>query len=194
MVWRLNKFVKREKERHKLAPEQGPKICNTMDLYRLQADELVWELEVRGCKVGQNVEENRRLLRRVLTMRLSRSAEDFDPSEKLGICRTKLNKLLPDIKDFAEDNADNELKRIRSQLLHVKNRIGLLPPSDNAEGHQVHLLRVVEVALVAVIDAHKIATDTQDTERNNDESGMTSSDPVPSLIDLREPQIEKYAA
>ncbi|KAK9887678.1 hypothetical protein WA026_023845 [Henosepilachna vigintioctopunctata] len=166
-----------------------------MDLYRLRADEFFWELEVRSCEVGQNVEENRRLLRGVLMMRIPRSAEDFDPSEEPGNCKAKLNELLSDIKDFAEDYADNELKKIRSRLLHVKNRIGLLPPSDTAEeGHQVHLLRVMEDALVAVIDAHKIATDIQDTERINDGSGMTSSDPTPSLIDLREPQIEKYAA
>ncbi|KAK9882523.1 hypothetical protein WA026_021870 [Henosepilachna vigintioctopunctata] len=132
------------------------KICDEMDLYRLRADELVWALEVRGCEVSHNVEENRRLLRRVMTTGITRSAGDFDPSEELGIC-------------FAEDKTDNELKRIRSRLLHVENLI-----KEPKEGQQVHLLIVVEDALVAVIDAHKIATDTQDTERNNDESRMTS--------------------
>lgn len=106
-----------------------------MEVNRLLADELVYELTIRGLPIRNTVQENRSTLRGAL--RLERdmgSSLDFsmhlNPQIEINVCHQKLQILGQDVESFDMSNKNNEYKRISTRLCHLQMRLRRIPTTS----------------------------------------------------------------
>lgn len=130
-----------------------------MEVNRLKSDELSWELLVRGCDVGNSVEQKRAQLRRALLEKVPIGTDvQLDPYAEFGICKAKLDELIGCIQEFDQSNRVNEYKRISSRLLHLQTRLNRID-SDRPEvqRRKDDLTFLLVTAIEALNDADHIA-------------------------------------
>lgn len=103
-----------------------------METNRLLGDEIVYELLIRGLPVQKTVQENRITLRGALRCERDGVPSFIDtthlePNLELDVCNNKLLDLKKDVQEFDMSNKINEIKRIKSRLIHIKNRLHKIP-------------------------------------------------------------------
>lgn len=131
-----------------------------MEINRLLADELKYELIIRNLPVGRTVEENRTTLRGAFrTEREGVIMDDFtstlDTAEEIDVCEEKIRHLEEDINHFNWCNKENEYKRITSRLLHITLRLRRLPNLDEFKEARTTLLARCTFAMGKVGDMYE---------------------------------------
>lgn len=133
-----------------------------MEVNRLSGDELAYELIIRGCAVGSNVAEKRVQLRQALREEVEppssipESARGLiDLPGELQVCKAKLEQLTEEIKDFNATNSENEYRRLKTKLTHVRNRVLRIEPSDQQPESKVDaIITIAEGSLEALEDVY----------------------------------------
>lgn len=96
-----------------------------MDVYRLLKDELSYELFIRGLQGEGTVAELRKRLANALgsnVLPVERIFSALSPKEELTFCGKKLNELKQQA-EIVEESDANEIKRLKTRLLHVEERL-----------------------------------------------------------------------
>lgn len=106
-----------------------------MEVNYLHSDELDFELFCRGSLIRGTVEAKRSILRGHLQCermdhRTSHPDVTIDVSQESQICQDKMSILDGMIDKFSSDIRHPDYKRIRTKLLHVKNRINHFPVNN----------------------------------------------------------------
>ncbi|KAG5884453.1 hypothetical protein JTB14_023196 [Gonioctena quinquepunctata] len=122
-----------------------------MEVNRLRADELSYELWVRGAspETGTVDQLLTRLRQRIyLEKRGSYTPSftyDLDADAEIATCITKLDKLQTSLKNFDHNNAKNERSRILSRLMHVSNRLSRIAAEGVQKREDEFIERCVEM-------------------------------------------------
>lgn len=165
-----------------------------MEINRLLAEELRYELRVRGIPTRRTVEDNRKTLRGVMRNEqegyfFENLASELDPVDELLICEMKIQHLEEDIKNFDYINRENEYRRIKSRLIHVIQRLKRLPENTQTKESCARLLGRSMQALDMVGHAYdKQPNDNNEAQSlmdfGNDEDIPLLSDPNPLLPEI----------
>lgn len=168
-----------------------------MEINRLLADELNYELMIRGYELGRNVQEKRASLRRAMEEerqgKIAILDLQLDPTSELGVCSTKLDELAGYIEEFDNANAVNEYKKIKTRLLHVNGRLGRVAVGSMTERKKQHLQFYCSKLHEALEDALQIARLTMPSTSDqhsilDDPNPSLSSGDVDDLITFTEPE------
>lgn len=146
-----------------------------MEVNRLLGDEIAYELQIRGLPVQRLVNDNRATLRGALRMERQGLAsafytDDLNPEVEYEVCQQKLRDLGDDFANFDQNNMDNEVKRIRSRLLHINARLRRVPTgTEDQEALRSSLiglcLRLVD-EVEEVLEVHQSRDQPQLPTRN----------------------------
>ncbi|KAJ3641376.1 hypothetical protein Zmor_027886 [Zophobas morio] len=121
-----------------------------MEVNRLSADELAYELRVRGVTVvGTTVETKRVALIELLRKErqgvvVPEFTQASDPATELVICASKLEAISGDLESFDSANRENLFRRLRTKLTHLDRRLLRIQPvnqeQQNEKDRLLHLL------------------------------------------------------
>lgn len=121
-----------------------------MEINRLLADELAYELLIRGAATDGTVDEKRQRLRTF--MRLERSGDLpatsailVDPESEIEACHCKLLELGGALRSFDFTNAANERSRIHARLMHVRGRLDRIVDRNFAQAKAQLMTRCAEI-------------------------------------------------
>lgn len=105
----------------------------------LSVEELDWELRIRGAVVQGNCDTKRSILRGHLQSErcapVSHPEVLLDAEREKTICADKLSTLEALVTKFNFDTRHPDYKRLRTKLLHLKNRINYFKINDNSEAN-----------------------------------------------------------
>lgn len=116
-----------------------------MEINLLGADEIKYELTIRGLPATGSFSQKRTLLRDAMRMeregRVLRPTKSYLQTETdLCVCQAKLYILERDILNFDHSNKDGESKRIYTFLLHVEGRLHRIQAQQQSEVEQQNKL------------------------------------------------------
>lgn len=120
-----------------------------MDIYRLLKDELSYELFIRDQPTEGCVQDLRRRLSKALSDKvpvLERCFAALEVEEELNICETKWDSIQSQL-EVAELTETNEIKRFRTRLIHLKDRLWRIATKDDNEKRRQELLSRVKNSL-----------------------------------------------
>jgi hypothetical protein len=113
-----------------------------IDVYRLNKEELEYELTVRGISGEATVEDMRKTLKQILQLEsegrvISRSpSKKLDPMSELSVCSQKLAGLEKQLETFGEKKSSSAYRRLDTQMTHVLNRVERIEPTDELGAEQ----------------------------------------------------------
>lgn len=143
-----------------------------MDICRLLRDEIVHELLLRHCPIGNNVTDLRSTLRDALRREQEGTLSpsnyfQFHAEDELRISESKLEELRTAVLEFDISNRDNETQRIRSRLYHVQGRLHRLRTEDgHMNERRNELLRTSQEIVRDLDNAYfRMSTYANETER-----------------------------
>lgn len=106
-----------------------------MDINRLLADELEYELRVRGASHQGTVDEKRTRLRsRLQFEKLGGFSQSFsyevDGKSEITTCQKKISEIRGLIDNFNPDNARNEKSKVTTRTIHIVGRLNRITEDD----------------------------------------------------------------
>lgn len=153
-----------------------------MDINRLLADELVYELYVRDRAIGRTVAENRALLREALRLEKIQGPSSFayilDAAEEIRTCEAKLVELEQAIVQFNTSNRVNEFKRILTRLLHVAERLNRVTCKE--VDPEIDRLRLIAKCTRLISKVTLLNNEEEMFEHERNMSGNIMDSPVPT--------------
>lgn len=113
-----------------------------MEVNRLRADELLYELAIRGQPTNGTVAENRIKLRAVLGSDIPEiELSTIECNNEIQICAVKLTDLQGDVEEFDVKNKQNEFSRISSRLIHLRDRLDRIKGGNDTLNRDIVVLR-----------------------------------------------------
>lgn len=108
----------------------------------LLANEINYELRIRGVVTGRDISEKRKILGRLLNRERGRNLDIRDPEFNFETEREAITSSVENIKslvrDFEGPATDSLFIRLRSRLIHVTSRVKRMEIVDDADGnHQL---------------------------------------------------------
>lgn len=169
-----------------------------MDVDRLNKDELIYELRIRGLAEDASVDEMRRKLRpRIRLEREGKASlplvETTSPKE-LEVCQIKVDNLEAKITALEATSTEGELRKIDTGLQHVTNRINRVRPEvKNVEACELKKQLTDKCALLWAQFEEKTAKEPQQIERPVQESTTQELDQYKRMLDSLKMQMAHFS-